>query len=183
MAATEQGTTVTRNYADALLALARKAEDPAGWGAMLRQVANAIDADETLRNFLASPRVASEVKISVLTKALSDRVPRIFMRFIQMLVQNRRQSLIPRIADEYETLLDESENIVHARVTVARPIGDSEKDALAASLTKTVGRRVVPHIEIDQRILGGVVVRMGDVVMDGSLRRRLNAIKRKMVAR
>lgn len=182
MSAIEQGVAVSRNYADALLALARKADDPHGWGTMLRQVANAIDSDITLRQFLESPRIAGDIKSKVLTTALSDRVPRIFLRFIQMLVQNRRQGLIPRIADEYDTLLDESLDIVHARVTVAKPIDDGEKDALTASLTKTVGRQVVPHIEVDPRILGGVVVRMGDTVMDGSLRRKLGAIKRRMAS-
>jgi F-type H+-transporting ATPase subunit delta len=180
MAATEQGTTVARNYAEALLTLARKAEDPAGWSNMLRQVANAIQSDATLRHFLESPRIAGDAKADVLTKALSDRVPRLFMRFIQTLVQNRRQSMIPRIADEYETLLDESLNIVHARVTVAKPLSDDEGKALADSLSRTIGRQVVPHVEVQPAILGGVIVRMGDVVMDGSLRRKLNGLKRRM---
>ena len=183
MSATEQGTTVARNYAEALLMLARKAEDPAGWGNMLRQVANAIESDATLRHFLNSPRIAGEAKTSVLTKALSDRVPRLFMRFIQMLVQNRRQSIIPRIAEEYETLLDESLNIVHARVTVAKPLSEDEGKALADRLSTTIGRQVVPHIEVQPAILGGVIVRLGDVVMDGSLRRKLQGMKRRMTVR
>lgn len=176
----EQGSTVARNYAETLLALARKAEDPAGWGTMLRQVASAMTTDATLRGFLESPRIAAEQKSLVLSKALGDRVPRLFLKFLQSLLKNRRQMLIPVIANEYDTLLDASNGIVHARVTVSRVTADDERDAIAARLSKIVGKTVVPHLEIDPAILGGVVVRIGDTVMDGSLRRRLGLLRRRM---
>ena len=179
MANTESAT-VPRNYAEALLALARKAEDTAGWGTMLRQVANAIGSDPSLRQFLDSPRIASEIKSEVITKALGDRVPRLFLRFLQQLVKNRRQMLIPAIADEYDTLLDASQGIVHAKVTVARETGEDERNAIAKQLSSVVGKNVVPHLTVDPSILGGVVVRIGDTVMDGSLRRRLGLLQRRM---
>jgi F-type H+-transporting ATPase subunit delta len=178
-----QGETVARNYAETLLTLGRRAQDAAGWGTMLRQVANAMSEDNTLYRFLESPRIAAEQKTLVLTRALGDRVPRIFLKFVVMLVHNRRQMLIPQIAAEYETLLDASNGIVHARVTVARTIGDDERDSIAAQLSKVVGKTVVPHLAIDPSILGGVVVRMGDTVMDGSLRRRLGTLRRRMMVR
>lgn len=180
MSATVAGTTVARNYADALLALGRKAGDASGWGTMLRQVANAISEDLTLQRFLESPRIPAEHKVGMLTRALGDRVPRIFMKFIQALVHNRRQTLIPAIADEYDTLLDASNGIVHARVTVARETSDEERTAIAARLSTATGKQVVPHLQIDPSIIGGVVVRIGDTVMDGSLRRKLAMLRRKM---
>ncbi len=178
-----QGETVARNYAETLLTLGRRAQDAAGWGGMLRQIAQAISTDHTLELFLESPRIAASAKADVITKALSDRVPRLFLRFVLILVHNRRQMLIPAIADEYDTLLDASNGIVHARVTVAREIADEERDAIATQLSKVVGKTVVPHIAIDASILGGVVVRMGDTVMDGSLRRRLGTLRRRMMVR
>ncbi len=180
MPAGVQGESVARNYAEALLNLARKAEDPSGWGTMLRQVANAMSNDITLYRFLESPRIAAEQKSIVLTKALGDRVPRLFLRFLHQLVKNRRQMLIPTVADEYETLLDASMGIVHARVTVARETGDDERDAIAKRLSSIVGKTVVPHLSVDPDILGGVVVRIGDTVMDGSLRRKLGLLRRRM---
>ena len=126
MPAGVQGESVARNYAEALLVLARKADDAAGWGTMLRQVATAIRTDTTLARFLESPRISGDAKSAVLTKALGERVPRLFLRFLQQLVRNRRQMLVPIIADEYDTLLDASEGIVHAKVTVARETGEAE---------------------------------------------------------
>jgi F-type H+-transporting ATPase subunit delta len=182
MPAGVQGESVARNYAEALLILARKAEDAAGWGVMLRQIATAIETDITLFRFLESPRIAADQKSEVLTKALGDRVPRLFLRFLQQLVKNRRQLLIPTVANEYDTLLDASEGIVHARVTVARETGDDERDEIAKRLSAIVGKTVVPHMVVDAAILGGVVVRIGDTVMDGSLRRKLGLLRRRMGA-
>ncbi len=174
---------VANNYADALLSLATKADDTAGWGLLLRQVSDAIASDATLRLFLQSPRIASSAKAELLSKALSDRVPALFLRFMQALVRNRRQMLIPDIADAYATLLDASNGIVQARVTVARELTDEDRTQLAGRLSEVVGRTVVPHVSVDADILGGVIVRMGDTVMDGSLRRRLGLLRRRMMTR
>jgi F-type H+-transporting ATPase subunit delta len=180
MPAGVQGESIARNYAEALLILARKADDATGWGGMLRQVANAISTDATLTRFLESPRIAAEAKSDVLAKALGERVPRLFLRFLQQLVKNRRQMLIPAIADEYDTLLDASAGIVHARVTVARETGEEETAMIADRLSKVVGKKVVPHVSVDPAIIGGVVVRLGDTVMDGSVRRKLAKLRRRM---
>ncbi len=180
---TEQRAGVASNYAETLLSLARKADDAAGWGVMLRQLATALSTDETLRLFLQSPRIASSKKSEVLSKALEDRVPRLFLRFVQALVHNRRQMLIPAVADAYDTLLDASNGIVQAKVTVARELSDADRTDLAARLSALVGRTVVPHLTVDPEILGGVVVRVGDTVMDGSVRRRLGLLRRRMMAR
>lgn len=183
MASAAAGSTVARNYADTLLTLATKSGDATAWGTTLRHVADAISEDHTLQRFLESPRIPAEHKRGMLTRALGDRVPPLFLRFISTLVQNRRQSLIPAIANEYDTLLDATNRIVHARVTVARETPDDERAAIAAHLTRAVGRTVVPHLEIDPSILGGIVVRIGDTVMDGSVRRKLGLLKRKIANR
>jgi len=177
-----ESSTVARNYAETLLSLARKAEDAPGWGNMLRQIAAAMTSDPKLHGFLESPRIASDRKSHVLSKALGDRVPRLFLLYLHSLVKNRRQMLIPQIARVYDTLLDESNGIVHARVTVSRETPDSERDAIALQLSKTVGKTVVPILVVDPSILGGIVVRIGDTVMDGSLRRRLALLRRRMTA-
>jgi F-type H+-transporting ATPase subunit delta len=174
--------TIARNYAETLLTLAQKAEDPRGWGKMISDVSAAMGSDITLRHFLESPRVSAEQKKEILGKAFADRAPRLFVRFLQALVTNRRQMLIPRIATEYFSLLDAAENRVHADVTLAKQPTDEETARIAASLRKSLGKDVVPHVRVDPSIIGGVVVKMGDTVMDGSVRRRLGMLRKAMLA-
>jgi F-type H+-transporting ATPase subunit delta len=176
--------TIGRNYAEALLTLARKSGEGEieEWGELLNAIATAMREDRTLKTFLESPKIAAAQKNAILERALGRRVPRLFLRYIETVVQKRRQMLIPVIAIEYQTLIDESENRLHAAVTVARKTSEPEKDALARQLSRLFGKRVVPHISENPAILGGVIVRVGDTVMDGSVRKRLSVLKRRMLA-
>ena len=175
--------TIARNYAEALLELARRAEDPAGWGKLIRDIANGVQQDITLKHFLESPKISEAQKNEVFFQALGDRVPRHFLRFMQTLVRKRRQMLIPEIAIEYDNLLDIREGRVHANVTVAKPATEAEESSIAKELSRVIGKTVVPHMNVNPAILGGVVVKIGDTVMDGSVRRRLARLKGQMLAR
>lgn len=174
-------TTIARSYAETLLVLAGKAGNLRGWGGMLADVARAMETDPTLRLFLESPRVPAQTKIDVLGRALQDRMPRLMVRFLQALVRNRRQMLIPEISIEYADLVDATEGRLHARVTVAMDQSDAEVTALAAQLTRLFRKDVIPHVTVDPAIMGGVVVHVGDTVLDGSVRKRLATLKRRML--
>jgi F-type H+-transporting ATPase subunit delta len=174
--------TIARNYAEVLLDLARKGGDLDGWGRMIADVADAVSRDPTLRGFLETPRVSAAEKNAILAKAFQDRMPRLLVRFLQALVSNRRQMLIPEIATEYQALVDEVSGRVHAQVTLSREPAAEERDALARELSRVLGRQVVPHVTVNPEILGGVVVRVGDTVMDGSVRRRLAMLEHRLLA-
>ena len=174
-------TTIARNYAETLLVLATRAEDLRGWGKMLSDVASAMREDPTLRLFLESPRISATEKNAVIGKAFQDQMPRLMLRFFQTLVQHRRQMLIPEIAEEYLNLVDEAEGRIHARVTVARETDEAGRTAIAGQLSRMFGKEVVPHISVDPAIMGGVVVHVGDTVLDGSVRRRLASLRRRML--
>jgi F-type H+-transporting ATPase subunit delta len=176
-------TTVARNYAETLLALARRAEDLPGWGKLIGDVANAMRSDTTLWRFLESPKVSEAQKSAVLSEALADRVPRLFLRFLQAMVHKRRQMLIPQVSDEYGLLIDEVEGRVHANVTMAKDASDEDRNVLAEQLSRVLGKTVVPHVTVNPAILGGVIVRVGDTVMDGSVRKRLATLRSRMLAR
>ena len=176
-------TTIARNYAEALLELARRADDLAGWGKLIRDVANGIRQDLTVQHFLESPKISEAQKNEVFFQALGDRVPRHFLRFLQTLVRKRRQMLIPTISSEYDKLLDIHENRVHANVTVARETSAEDESRIAEQLSRVVGKTVVPHLNVNPAILGGVVVKIGDTVMDGSVRRRLARLRGQLITR
>jgi F-type H+-transporting ATPase subunit delta len=175
--------TIARNYAEALIDLAQKDGDLAKWGDMIEQVSVAMQSDRKLAAFLASPRVGAPEKNRILGQALEGQVPLPFLRFIQAMVKNRRQMLIPHVATEYRSLVDVVENRVHAAVTVSRESSDAEKQMIAERLTKVVGKQVVPHFTVNPAILGGVIVRVGDTVLDGSMRKRLATLKSRMIGR
>ena len=174
--------TIAKNYAEALLELARRAEDPPGWGKLMRDVANGMRDDITLQHFLESPKISEAQKNEVFFQALGDRVPRHFLRFLQTLVRKRRQLLIPEISEEYDKLLDIHEGRVHANVTVARETSKEDENRIAEQLSRVIGKTVVPHMNVNPAILGGVVVKFGDTVMDGSVRKRLANLRGKMLA-
>jgi len=176
-------TTIARNYAETLLELARKAGDLRGWGENIARIADAVEEDRRLRMFLESPRVSAQRKNEILQKALGGQLPRTFVRFLQALVSHRRQLLIPAIAHEYHDLVDQVEGRVHASVTVAREPDANDKAVVTSQLSRSLSKEVVPHFHVNPSILGGVIVRVGDTVLDGSVRRRLATLRARMVGR
>jgi F-type H+-transporting ATPase subunit delta len=174
--------TIGRNYAETLLVFAKREGQQEEWGTLIESIALAMREDQTLRTFLESPKLAASRKIEILAKALGKRVPPVFLRFLETVIMKRRQMVIPAIASEYRALIDESEDRVHANVTVAREPAEPEREALTLQLSRLFGKRVVPHISINPAILGGVIVKVGDTVMDGSVRRRLATLRSRMLA-
>jgi F-type H+-transporting ATPase subunit delta len=177
-------TTIARNYAETLLELARRAGDLRGFGEAADDIADAMQRDRTLHLFLESPRVSAQQKNEVIGRAFGGQLlPSLFVRFLQALITHRRQMLLPEIAREYHDLVDQVEGRLHANVTVAREPEDSERGAIARELSRAYGKEVVPHFAVNPAILGGVVVRVGDTVLDGSVRRRLASLRSRMLAR
>ena len=173
--------TVTRNYAEVLVALATQAKDLDGWGALIDHVAEAVTTDDKLRRFMESPRVTAAQKSRIIGDAFGKKLPPKMVRYLQSVVMHRRQHLLAEIAVEYHTLVDEISGRVHARVQVAREPSAGEKGVIEKQLTRITGLKVVPHFTVQPRILGGVVVKIGDTVMDGSLVRRLAGLRQRML--
>jgi F-type H+-transporting ATPase subunit delta len=176
-----RATTIARNYAEALLALARKENDLAGWGLGINGVVTAIESDARLSNFLAAPQVSAAQKNVVIGKAFTGQLPKAMVRFLQKVVLNRRQLLLSLIAVEYGNLVDETTGTVHAQVTVSRETSDVDQKVIAQQLSRAFAKTVVPHMNVNPEILGGVIVKVGDRVMDGSVRKRLRTLRARIV--
>ena len=174
-------TTVARNYAEALFTAAAQKRQAPRFGDLMNAVAGAVQADERIAVALESPRVSKGVKTRLLKDALSDVAPREFVNFLQAVVRRGRQGLLAEIAAEYQGLLDVALNRVHAGVTLANEPGTPLRNEVVKRLEKSLGKEVRAHFRADPAILGGVVVRVGDRVYDGSLKRRLMVLKRKMM--
>ena len=173
--------TIARNYAEALLAAAEATEQVEPFGRLMEAVAGAIASDERIAAVLESPRVTKGVKVRLLADALEDLARPEFVRFLQAVVRRGRQGLLQGIAQEYQGLVDLKQNRVHAGVTLAAEPDGTLQRQLVERLRRVLGKDVRAHFRSDPGLLGGVVVRVGDRVYDGSLRRRLNVLRRRML--
>ena len=172
---------VARNYAEALVATAERHGDVAGFGALIDAVAGAMTTEPKVRAVLESPRVAKSAKKKVLEDALQGRAPIQLVRFLQGVVQRGRQGMLPEISEAYQLLVDRHLNRVHAGVVTARPVDDALAAAISKRLTEAVGKTVLSHFRADPTLVGGVIVRIGDRVFDGSLRRKLQLLRYRML--
>jgi F-type H+-transporting ATPase subunit delta len=173
--------TVARSYAEALFELGRRHGALDAYAAVLQELVALIEAEPTVRTFLESPKIETEQKKAALTRALQGRVPPLFLNFVLVVVEKRRQALLPEMAREYDALVDAHYGRTHVQVTLAREPDPALVMELEDALTRVLGTKVIPHVHVDPRILGGVLVRYGDKVMDASLRRRLAALRRRLL--
>ncbi len=117
-----------------------------------------------------------------MARALENRAPDSFIRFLKAVIKRGRQGVIPAIARQYLELLDVKFDRVHASVAMARTPDKALQNAVRERLSEVLGKEVITHYREDPGILGGVIVRVGDRVMDGSLRRRLKILRRQMLS-
>ena len=173
--------TVARNYAEALLATAQRHGVVERCGELMDGVAGVLAADPALQGVFMSPRIAKTAKQGMIERALKDVAPVPFVRFLQAIVQRGRQGMIADIAAEYEQLVDLHLHRIHAVVSTARPADTAQREAITRRLAEVFGQAVRTNFRSDPALLGGVVVRSGDRVFDGSLRRKLNVLRHRML--
>lgn len=168
---------VVRRYAHALFQTAASK-------GMIDQVENDLKlVDQVLREVprlqrvLRAPTVAGARKRELLRHAFSDRVGELALRFLELLVDRRRETVLNDIYEEYRRLANEHRRILPVLVTAAVPMTDAERDALAAALSRQTGKTVTLQVSIDPSLMGGLVLRMGDTVIDGSVKARLGQLR------
>lgn len=173
--------TVSRNYAETLFELARKHGAIEEYGDALATVADLLDADPRLRAFLETPRIEDEERKAVVRKAFDGALPRNVVNFVLVTIDKRRQRLLRGIAREYGLLVDEHLGREHVEVTLARQADESTKKLVADRLTGVLGKQAIPHFRVRPEIIGGLIVRTTDTIYDGSVRRRLEGMRRRLL--
>tara|TARA_B100000929_G_scaffold146481_1_gene116057 strand:+ start:228 stop:803 length:576 start_codon:yes stop_codon:yes gene_type:complete len=173
--------TVARNYAETLFELASRNESIQEYGDALEMVAGFLEDDSRFRTFVETPRIDDETKKDVIRKAFHDKAPKQVINFVLITIDKRRQALLREISAEYLLLLDHHLGREHVEVTVARPLDDTTANVVSKRLSKMLGKQAIPHIRVKPEILGGIVVRTGDTIYDGSVRRRLEDLRRRLL--
>lgn len=179
--------TIARPYAHAIFDLAQEAGDLAGWSSSLA-VAGQLLADDGLVDYLSTPEYSDEQRLDFLAGLFkSANAAKLAgsdskgTNVLKLLLENKRIAVMPEISAHFEVLKAKVENTVDATVTSAAPISAAQADTIAAALKKRLGRNVNVTTEIDENLIGGAVIRAGDVVIDGSLRARLEGLANALI--
>ena len=173
--------TIARNYAEALFELAGRHEGVEAYGTCVETVARLIDENDDFRRFLETPRIAVAQKKAVIRRVFGKTLPVKFVDFLLITLDKRRQRLLRVIAREYMGLMDQHFNRVHVEVTLARQFDEKSMEEMEKRLTVALGKTAIPHVRVKPGILGGAIFRTGDTIYDGSLRRRLEGIRRRLL--
>ena len=178
--ATNVSEPVARMYAAALLEIGRERGVIGKLHEGLTLMAGAWE-DPQFRDFFTSPRVNKDDKAKSLVAALTGKVAPEFLNFVLLLIKKRREPIFDNIVRAFERYRDEAENRIHAFVESGTPFDEAEKEAIKASLRKASGGKdIVLHYEDKRELLGGARVRMGDLLVDTTLKRRLLKLARQV---
>ncbi len=171
-----------RRYAQAVFELALENRELEKWFDDLTLLSDSVSNQEFL-DFLSQPRVTSEEKIRVVRDALGDSVGPLALNLMSLLATKNIAHILPGITDQYQELLDAQQGIERAEAVTAIPLDDDEQRRITEMLSALSGRDVRLTARVDAEILGGMIIRIGDRVMDGSTRSRLRAMRRELAER
>ena len=174
--------TIARPYAQAVFELSNESGDLATWSEAL-DIAGQLLADGQVDDYLSAPAFSDEQRLEFLTGLFTKAGAQILggtdtkgTNFLKLLLEYGRVSVLPEMAAHFEALKADAEKVVDVTVTSAVALNKSQVDTISKSLRNRLGRDVKIETQIDEKLIGGAVIRAGDVVIDGSLRARLEGL-------
>jgi len=170
-----QANTVARPYAQAAFDEAQKLGALKIWSEMLRSAVEAVELQD-MQAIISSTRVTPAQLNKLMFSVCGDNLSVTAQNFIKLLVENKRLIVLPQILEMFETLRAEAEKSVDVVVTSAFDLNEAQKQKIAAALKVRMGREIKLSCETNRELLGGVVIRAGDKVIDGSARTRLSEL-------
>ena len=168
--------TVARPYAEAAFKLADEKHELARWSEMLAALV-AVSSDERVRRAIADPNLSDASVAGLFIAILSGRLSGDAENFVRVLAQNDRLALLPEIRTQFEALKNEREGVVEAEVQSAFELSEAQLKDIVQRLEKKTGRKVKSRVTVDEALIGGVRVLLGDKVIDGSVRAQLAALE------
>jgi F-type H+-transporting ATPase subunit delta len=170
-----EAATIARPYAKAAFMAARDAGALPAWSAALGS-ASGLVADARIAALITNPRLTPDNVVSLFAGLGGAAVDGHWQNFVRLLAQNKRLGVLPEIAAQYELLRAKFENEVDVEVVSAVPLNADQQSQLSASLKKRFQRDVRMTTSVDPALLGGAVIRAGDLVIDGSISGRLQRL-------
>ena len=169
-------------YAESLFRLASAEEIADRVEEELHELERLYQSNPEMKEFINNPRVKAEGKKDALVELLGDKLSRVTLNHMHLLIDQERGRMLPKVAEEFYRLASEARAKVTAEVITAVPISDDTRDKLGETLRRLTRKDVFLRARVDESILGGAVVRVGDKVLDGSVLSKLNQLKKQMLA-
>lgn len=170
-------------YAKALMGMAGKSGDADQILGELHSFVDVLDRLPKLRNALESPRIGFEDKEKIVEKAFKGKASKTFLNFAKVVCRKGRADCFSAIADSAQAIQDELSGSVQATMVTAVAVDKAVEDKVAARLATVLGKKVTLTASVDPNIIGGLVVRVGDTVYDGSLTNQLNQVRSSAIGR
>ena len=171
-------TGAAKRYAEAVFETAKAHDAFDAWAADLETIVR-LQRDPEVGRLLSSPAVGMPIKEKIVSAYLAD-TGRLAKNLVMLLLTRGRLELAPQIAGHYQRMLNEHRGVATAEVTSAVPLNDGEVRAVERRLSEMTGRRVVSEVTVDSSIIGGIVARVGDQLIDASVKGRLEALRRRL---
>ncbi|MCA1978833.1 MAG: F0F1 ATP synthase subunit delta [Thiobacillus sp.] len=164
--------TLARPYAEAVFRLAQAESDLAGWSQRIARLA-AIVSDAQMARLIADPAVPADRVATLIVEVAGADLGERGANFVRVLADNDRLTVLPEIASQFETLKAQAEGTLEATITSAQELTQAQIDDLVAGLKARFNRAVSVEVAVDPSLIGGAVISIGDQVIDGSVKGRL----------
>lgn len=170
-----ENSTIARPYAQAAFDIANEKGDLKSWSDMLQLIA-AVASDEVLSDMISNPSIEREKIVEIIVDVCGDNLNDLAKNFVKVLADNGRLNIATEIALGFEEHRAEAEKTVEAEVTSAFPLSDAQIKSMTAALKKRLGREVTLNASVDESIVGGAIIRAGDLMIDGSVSGQLDKL-------
>ena len=170
-----ESATIARPYAEAVFGLSEKAGTSGkwlGWLATMAQVAG----NPEMRECIGNPNVGANALYDLFIALCKEDFPVEARNFVRVLIANDRLALLAEIHAQFAELKNDKDGVVEAEIRSAFPLDNAQVNALVADVSKRFGRRVQPRVTLDRELIGGVRITVGDEVIDGSVRGKLDGM-------
>lgn len=173
---------IASSYAEAVLDLSTQNAQEENVLNELKLINTVFASDKDMSVIINHPAIRANQKKEILRTVFSGKVSPLTDNLINLLADKRRLDLLPFIETGFRELLNKRKNIVSATLTCSEPMADSNVANIKAQLTEHLGKRLELDVKVDSSLIGGVVLRLGDQVIDGSLNGRLKALEKALMA-
>lgn len=171
-------TILARRYAKAIFAVGQEQGNYEIYNDVLAGLAGLFISTPAVIDALTNPLYPLDVREKVMAGMIASmEVDSVMGNFLNLLVQKKRAGILPEIAEEYKTMVDEAKNISHGTVVSAVELSDELQQNVKATLEKLTGKKVELTTNVDPSIIGGIIAKVGDLVLDGSIKTQLAGLK------